>query len=96
MCLGKNDWEVFTGSPLYFEEGEFFSDDEFVAADGAFECDGHLCCSFKNPAYDGVKTWNLAFHEARTGIWFPLLGNNNNKHKLPYSDDKQPVICNAH
>jgi hypothetical protein len=24
VCLGKNDPEVFTGSPLYLREGEFF------------------------------------------------------------------------
>ena len=30
LCLGKNDCEVFTGSPLYLQEGEFFSEDEFV------------------------------------------------------------------
>jgi hypothetical protein len=50
VCLGKNDWEVFTGSPLYFQEGEFFSDDEFVTADSAFEGDGEV-----------KKLWNLAF-----------------------------------
>ena len=42
-CLGKNDHEVFTASPLYLEEGEFFLDDEFIAAHGVFEGDGHLC-----------------------------------------------------
>jgi hypothetical protein len=43
ICLGKNDHEVFTASPLYLEEGEFFLDDEFIAAHGVFEGDGHLC-----------------------------------------------------
>jgi hypothetical protein len=94
LCLGKNDREVFTGSPLYLQEGEFFSEDEFVAADGAFEGDGRLRCSYKNPGNDDVKKlWNLAFQEVRTGVensyqrtgaWFPLIGNN--KRKLPYSD----------
>ena len=94
LCLGKNDREVFTGSPLYLQEGEFFSEDEFVAADGAFEGDGRLRCSYKNPGNDDVKKlWNLAFREVRTGVensyqrtgaWFPLIGNN--KRKLPYSD----------
>jgi hypothetical protein len=42
ICLGKNDREVFTGSPLYLQEGDFFLEDEFVAADGAFKGDGHL------------------------------------------------------
>jgi hypothetical protein len=32
--LGMNDWAVSTGSPLYLQEIEFFSYDEFVAADG--------------------------------------------------------------
>ncbi len=69
LCLGKNDCEVFTGSPLYLQEGEFFSEDEFVAADGAFEGDGCLCCIHKNPGNDDVKKlWNLAFREVRTGV----------------------------
>jgi hypothetical protein len=47
----------------------FFSNDEFVAADGAFEGDGCLKCSYKNPGNDKVKKlWNLAFCEVRTGV----------------------------
>jgi len=94
ICLGKNDGEVFTGSPLYLQEGEFFSDNEFVAADALFEGDGCLRCSFKNPGNNEAKKfWNLAFCEVRTGVensyqrtgaWFPLIGNK--KRKLPYSD----------
>ncbi len=42
LCLGGNDREVFTSSPLYLQEGHFFSDDEFVAVDGGFEGDGRL------------------------------------------------------
>jgi hypothetical protein len=94
ICLGKNDHEVCTGSPLFLHEGDFFSEDEFVAADGVFEGDGHLCCSFKNSRnYEAKKLCNLAFHQVRTGVensyqrngaWIPLLGNN--KCKLPYSD----------
>jgi hypothetical protein len=94
VCLGKNDCEVFTSSPLYLSEGDYFLDDEFVAAAGAFEGDCRLKCSYKNPGNDEVeKLWNLAFRERRTGVensyqqtgaWFPLLGNN--KHKLPYLD----------
>jgi hypothetical protein len=69
ICLGKNDHEVFTSSPLYLQEGEFFSEDEFVAANGAFEGDGHLHCSFKNPGNnEAKKLWNLAFCEVRTGV----------------------------
>jgi hypothetical protein len=61
--LGKNDHEVFTGSPLYLQEGEFSPEDEFIAANGAFKDDGHLRCSFKNPGNDeGEKLWNLAFY----------------------------------
>jgi hypothetical protein len=40
ICLGKNDREVFTGSPLYLQKGDFFSDNQWVASDGAFEGDG--------------------------------------------------------
>jgi hypothetical protein len=32
LCLGKNDHEVLTASPLYLQEGEFFLDDEFIAS----------------------------------------------------------------
>jgi len=68
LCLGKNDHEVFTASPLYLQEGEFFLVDEFIAANGAFEGDGHLCCSFKNPGNNEMKKlWNLDFCEVRTG-----------------------------
>jgi hypothetical protein len=66
ICLGS---EVFTSSPLYLSEGDYFLDDEFVAADGNFEGDGRLKCSYKNPCNDKVKKlWNLAFHEMRTGV----------------------------
>jgi hypothetical protein len=52
ICLGKNDREVFTGHPLSLQEGEFFSENEFVAANGVFKGDGCLHCSFKNPGND--------------------------------------------
>jgi hypothetical protein len=39
---GKNDREVYTSSPLYLQEGGYFSDGEFLAADGAFVGDGRL------------------------------------------------------
>jgi hypothetical protein len=93
VCLGKNDRGVFTSSLLYLQEGDYFSEDEFVASDVAFEGDGHFRCSYKNPGNNEVKKlFNLAFCEVRTGIensyqrtgaWFPLLGNN--KCKLPYA-----------
>jgi hypothetical protein len=85
LCLGGNDQEVFTGSPLYLHEGDIFCNDEFVAADGAFEGDGRFRCSYKNPGNDEVKKlFNVTWHEVRTGVensyqwvasWFPLLGN---------------------
>jgi len=79
ICLGKNDCEVFTNSPLYLSRGDHFSDDEFVAADGAFEGDGCLKCSYKNPGNNEVKKlWNLAFHEVRTGV------ENSYQHGSPY------------
>jgi hypothetical protein len=44
-------------------------EDDFVAADAAFEGDGHLHCSLKNPGNDDMKKlWNLAFCEVRTGV----------------------------
>jgi hypothetical protein len=36
VSLGKNDQEVLTSSPLYLQEGDYFSADEFLAADGGF------------------------------------------------------------
>jgi hypothetical protein len=42
LCLGGIDQEVYTSSPLYLQEGSYFSDDEFVAVDGGFEGDGRL------------------------------------------------------
>jgi hypothetical protein len=42
VCLGRNDCEVFTSSPLYLQEGDFFSEDEFIASDGGFEGDGRF------------------------------------------------------
>jgi len=94
ICLGKNDREVFTGSPLYLQEGQYFSDDQWVSCDGAFEGDGRFLCSYKNPGNDAIRIrYNLAFREVRQGVensygrvgmWFPLLGNN--KKKLPYSE----------
>jgi len=94
VCLGRNDREVFTSSPLYLQEGDYFSEDEFVASDGGFEGDGRFRCSYNNPGNHPDRIlFNLVFREIRTGVenaysrvgtWFPLLGNN--KKKIPYSE----------
>jgi hypothetical protein len=42
LCLGGNDWEVYTSCPLYLQEGSYYSDDECVAVYGGFEGDGRL------------------------------------------------------
>jgi len=55
LCLGANDREVYTSSPLYLQEGNYFSEDEFVAVDSGFEGDGRLQCSYKNPGHDEIK-----------------------------------------
>ncbi len=52
---GKNDREVYTSSPIYLQEGEYFSDGEFLAADGAFDGDGRLNCSYKKPSNNPEK-----------------------------------------
>jgi hypothetical protein len=103
LCLGRNDREVFTGSPLYLREGEFFSDNQWISSDGAFEGDGQFICSYKNPGNDLDKIrYNLAFREVRQGVensygrvgmWFPLLGNN--KKKLSYSEKVLFLAINA-
>ncbi len=95
VCLGNNDREVYTTSPLYLSEGDYFSGNQFVATDGAFEGDGWFMFSYKNPGNDPNKIrFNNAFCEVRTGKevsyqrvgeWFLLLGNN--KRKLPYKED---------
>jgi hypothetical protein len=46
LTLGKNDRKVITSSPLYLQVGDFFSDGEFLASDGAFEGYGQLRCSY--------------------------------------------------
>ncbi len=67
VSLGNNDREVYTTSPLYLEEGAFFSPGEYVAADGGFESDGRFLCSYKNPGNDRNKIiFHLAFCEVRT------------------------------
>ena len=64
ICLGKNDREVFTGSPLYLQEVQYFSDDQWVSCDGAFEGDGQKLCSYRNPGNDETRIcYNLAFRE---------------------------------
>jgi hypothetical protein len=64
VCLGNNDREVLTGSPLYLQEIDYFSDEEFVASDGGFDGDGRFRCSYRNPGNDPVKVrFNLAWHE---------------------------------
>jgi len=103
LCLGKNDREVFTGSSLYLQEGNYFSDGEFLASDGGFEGDGCMKCSYKDPGNDEVKKlFNTAWREVRTGVensyqrtgaWFPLLGNN--KRKLPYSEEVLMLAVHA-
>jgi hypothetical protein len=61
--LGGNDCEVFTGSSLYLQEGEF------LASDGGSECDGCMKCSYKDPGNDEVKKlFNTAWQEVRTGV----------------------------
>jgi len=93
--LRANDREVYTSSPLYLQEGNYFSEDEFVAVDGGFEGDGRLRCSYKNPGQDEIKKLlNLTWREVRTGVeisfarvgtLFPLLGNK--KKKLSYNEN---------
>ena len=53
--LAKNDREMFTSLPLYLQRGYWFSDGEFIAADGGFEGDGPVRASFKNPGADTNK-----------------------------------------
>ena len=94
ICLGNNDRECLTQSPLYLQQGLYFADDEWIASDGGFEGDGPFRCSYKNTRGNIDKQlYNVTFKEVRTGVenkynrvgqWFPLLGNN--KKRLNYSE----------
>jgi hypothetical protein len=76
-------------------EGGYYSDAEFIAADGIFDGDGRFRCSYKNLGNNVIqKIFNITWHEAQTGVensygriaaWFPILGNN--KKKLNYSEN---------
>ena len=69
VCLGRNDHKVFTSSPLYLQEGNYFSEDEFVALDGGFEGDGRFRCSYNTPGNHPDRVlFNLVFHEICTGV----------------------------
>jgi hypothetical protein len=91
--MGRNDREVLTSSSLYLLESDYFSDNEWVSSDSAFDGDGRCLCSYKNPGNDPVKIcYNVVFQEVRQGVensyqrisaWFPILGNNK---KLPFSE----------
>jgi hypothetical protein len=61
VSFGSNDREVYTSSPLYLEEGQYFSADQFVATDGAIEGNGRFLCSYKKPCHDPDK---IAFNNA--------------------------------
>ncbi len=69
VCLGNNDREVFTSSPLYLHEGDFFSDDERVSSNGSLKGGRKFMCSYKDPRNDPIKIrFNLAFHEVTQGV----------------------------
>lgn len=103
VALAKNDRDMFTASPLYMNEGEYFSAGQWLASDGGFEGDGPVRYSYKNPGADeDKKLFNLAFREVRTGIetsfarvcaWFPILGNN--KRKWNHGDDVMQLSIHA-
>ena len=51
---------MFTSLPLYLQHGYWFSDGEFIAADGGFEGDGPVRASFKNPGADANNNFTTA------------------------------------
>ncbi len=65
------------------QEGDFFSENQWVASDGGFVGDGQFVCLYKDPGNDQDKIrYNLAFCEVRMGVensygrvglLFPLL-----------------------
>lgn len=101
--LAKNDRDMWTSTPLYLQEGLFFSPGEYVMNDGGFEGDGPCKSSYPNPGADiDKKLFNVAFKEVRQGIetaysrtcrWFPILGNN--KQKWNYSDTVLQLAVHA-
>ncbi len=69
MALSSNDREMLTSFPLYLQEGEYFSEGEFVAADGGFEGDGRFKSPHKVLGNDPTKIiFPLTWWEVCTGV----------------------------
>jgi hypothetical protein len=63
VCLGCNDHDIFTSSPLYLNEGNCFCEDEFMSEDGRF------LFSHRNPGPPPDRVlFNLVFQEVCTEI----------------------------
>jgi len=93
LCLPTNDREALTSSPLYLQQGEYFTDGEWIATDGGFQGDEPHRASFDDPRTESEQYFNVVFKEVRQTkevsyerliTWFPILGNN--KKRLPYSE----------
>jgi hypothetical protein len=68
LPLRSNDREKLTITPMYLQEGEYFTERDFVAADGGFEGDGRFKCSHKNSGKDPGKTFNVTWQEVCTRV----------------------------
>ena len=90
---GVNDRDQFTSSCLYTSQADYFTDEQFVVADGIYRGDGKTMVSYtaielkRDP--DGSRAnFNTSFTEFRKGVensfgrvqmWFPILGNSKAK-----------------
>lgn len=83
-----SDREAFTRCGLYMNRGDYFSEEEWVAADGGFRGDGPIMYSFDARELGSKQQrmdFNLVFKEVRVQVenafnrvktWFSVLGNN--------------------
>lgn len=82
--------------------GEFFSENEKLAADGGFQGDGPLLISYSKVDDRDKALYNVAFKEVRVGIenafgrvqmWFPILGRA--KQYWPYDEEMLELAVGA-
>lgn len=99
-----SDRELYTRSALYLNSGQYFSEGEWVAADGGFRGDGAIGYGFdgRDLNTEERRMYNLAFKELRQQVenafcrlkmWFGCLG----KHKSQWdcSEDMFILVVQA-
>jgi len=92
---GRSDRDIWTSCDLYLHAGLYFSEGQWLAADGGFMGDGNLVMSYNNIFGDENRSaFNYTFTEMRKQVenqfgritlWFPILGNAKKKWDLDVS-----------